>query len=116
MARLVFAFLVVFSLALGGAAHAMAAMDCPYLKASSAHDCCPPAGDQHNKALDRSPDQSKAPDCKIDQACRPALAVAPQLPVLTAAVIGVDAKSPLVEQTGAPSSVLTGLWRPPRSV
>ncbi len=112
MVRHFIAFLIVLSLAFGGAANAMAAMDCPFLKAPSAHDCCPPAADQHDKA----PDHSKAPDCKLGQACRSAPAVAPQIPMLTVAVVGIVAKPPLVEQTSAPSSVLTGLWRPPRSI
>lgn len=55
-------------------------------------------------------------DSKLGQACRSAFSIAPQVLVFTEAVIGVERKPPLVEQTGVPSFVLTDVWRPRRSV
>jgi hypothetical protein len=111
MARLVIALLVTLSLAFGGAANAMAAADCPYLKAATSHDCCPPTGDPR----DESPEHSKALDCKLGQACRAATAVTPLVPVFARMmVVCVDAPSFIGDEGDRPSPLFS-LWKPPRS-
>jgi hypothetical protein len=108
--------LLALAVACSATASAWAAQACPFkatpMAAAMAHDCCP----QKPEVPDQSPHHSKKMDCQFGQACRFAPAIAPQIPMLTVAVVSVVAKLPLVEQTGAPSSVLTGLWRPPRSI
>jgi len=109
------ALLLSVAVACSATAGAWAAQACPFKatpEAAMTHDCCP----QKPVPAEQHSEHSKKMDCKLGQACRSAPAVAPQLPTLTVAVVSVVAKPPLVEQTGAPSSVLTGLWRPPRSI
>lgn len=113
MRRIWFTILLALSVACSATASAWAAQACPYKTTPAAmHDCCP----QPPATPDDPSDHSKKMDCKLGQACRAAPAVAPQVPMVATAVVGVTEQPALLEQTEAPSSVLTGLWRPPRTI
>lgn len=115
MRQMWFTILLALAVACSATASAWAAQACPFKatpEAAMTHDCCP----QKPAPSEQHSEHSKKMDCKLGQACRSAPAVAQQIPMLTVVVVGVVAKPPLVEQTAAPSSVLTGLWRPPRSI
>lgn len=115
MRRLWFSILLVASLAVSATANAWAAQACPYKQAESAaaaHDCCPDPkpspqpSDHHDTSM----------DCKLGQACRASHAVEPLVPTLAAIHVEVVAAVTERDLQGAPISLATGLWRPPRTV
>lgn len=111
MGRIVVAFVLTLSLALGGVANAMAAMDCPYLKAAKAHDCCPPNG-QHE---DQGPTKSKASECSVGQLCRSIPAVTPLSPSLRQTIVLKTASSPSWRDEVVGHSQNSAVWKPPRA-
>ena len=113
MRQIWFTILLVASLVVSGTASAWAAQVCPYKVAPAAsHQCCP----QPPVALDDTSDHGKNMDCRFGQTCRPAPALAPQLPVIATAVVRLIARPLAVHRVDVISSVPDGLWRPPRSV
>lgn len=112
MRQVWFTILLCVSLAFSATASAWAAQACPYKAAIASHDCCPqPPATPSDKSH-----HSKQIDCKLGQSCRAAPAVAPELPVVAQAVVHVVEQPALADHDGVRSSILTGLWRPPRSV
>lgn len=115
MRRLWFAMLIVFSLAVSGAASAWAAQACPYKQAplsAGAHDCCP---DQKPPAQ-QTDHHRKTTDCQLGQSCRASHAVEPFVPVLRIAHVEVVVAAALSDQQADLQSIPSGLWRPPRFV
>jgi hypothetical protein len=113
MRRIWFTILLVVSLACSATASAWAAQNCPdKAMPVASHDCCP----QPPAAPGDKPDKSKTIDCKLGQACRAAPALTPQLPVIATALVRVVDQPALADHDGVRSTVLTGLWRPPRSL
>lgn len=115
MRRLWFSILLIVSLAVGATANAWATQACPYKQVDAAvgvHACCP----------DQKPDphptdhHDKSMDCKLGQLCRASHAVEPLVPSLTAIHVEVVAAVTERDLQGAPISLATGLWRPPRTV
>lgn len=115
MRRLWFTVLLVMSLAISVTASAWAAQDCPFKEApaaAAAHDCCP----DQEPTPDPSEHHGKSMDCQLGQSCRASHAVEPLVPVLMVAHVEVIRAIAPRDQQDAPSSVASGLWRPPRVI
>lgn len=113
MRQIWFTILLAVSIAFSATASAWASQACPYKAMPVAsHDCCP----QPPAAPSDTSDHSKQMDCRIGQACRAAPAVTPQLPAIAMAIVRVTEQPLMIHHDGVRSPVLTGLWRPPRSL
>ena len=118
MRRILLKIFLVLSLALGGAASAWAAQDCPYLTtAAGVHDCCPDGmnGSMQDTRSHHGPTK-KAADCQLGQACRASNAVSPSLPALQSRLMVVEAAPVVFRNAVHETAKVNAFWRPPRVI
>jgi hypothetical protein len=113
MRRFWLTVLVAFSLAVGGAANAWAARNCPDNAAPSMHDCCPDDQAQNKTPSDQP--AKKQIDCKLGQACRASIAVTPTLPLLSVVVAVPGHVAPDLDRSVELPAFSLPVWRPPRT-